>query len=52
MNKKGKRSSAAYAYIEPEKNNPNLKLQLLSKVEKIIIEKDKAIGIELGKKFE
>ena len=50
MNKKGKRSSAAYAYIEPEKNNPNLKLQLLSKVEKIIIEKDKAIGIEYKNK--
>ena len=46
MNHKGKRSSSAYAFIEPQKNNPNLKLQLQTKVEKIIIENNKAIGVE------
>ena len=46
MNNKGKRSSAAYAFIEPQKNNPNLTLKLRTKVQKIIIENNKAIGVE------
>ena len=46
MNNKGKRSSAAYAFIEPQKNNPNLNLKLRTKVQKIIIENNKAIGVE------
>ena len=45
MNRKGKRSSAAYAFIEPYKNNHLLKLLLQTKVKKIIIENDKAIGV-------
>ncbi len=45
MNRKGKRSSAAYAFIEPYKNNYLLKLLLQTKVKKIIIENDKAIGV-------
>ena len=45
MNRKGKRSSAAYAFIEPEINNLLLNLQLNTTVKKIIIENDKAIGV-------
>ncbi len=45
MNRKGKRSSAAHAFIEPHKNNLNLKLMLRTTVKEIIIEKDKAIGV-------
>ena len=58
MNRKGKRSSAAYAFIEPEINNSNLHLKLNTKVDKIIIKDNKAIGVEyrnnkgeLNKKF-
>ena len=50
MNRKGKRSSAAYAFIEPEKSNPNLKLNLLSSIQKIIIRNSKAIGVEYKNK--
>ena len=46
MNLNGKRSSAAYAFIENEINNPNLELKLNSNVIKIIIENTKAIGVE------
>ena len=46
MNNKGKRSSAAYAFIENQKNNPNLNLKLRTKVQKVIIENNKAIGVE------
>jgi len=45
MNKKGKRSSAAHAFIEPHKNNSKLKLLLRTTVKKIIIENEKAIGV-------
>ncbi len=45
MNRKGKRSSAAHAFIEPQKNNPLLKLLLQTKVKEIIIENEKAIGV-------
>ncbi len=45
MNRKGKRSSAAYAFIEPQKKNPLLNLLLQTTVKKIIIENDKAIGV-------
>ena len=45
MNRKGKRSSAAYAFIEKQNNNPLLNLLLKTKVKKIIIENNKAIGV-------
>ena len=45
MNRKGKRSSAAYAFIEKQNNNPLLSLLLKTKVKKIIIENNKAIGV-------
>ena len=46
MNRKGKRSSSAYAFIEKELKNRNLDLKLNSKIVKIIIENSKAIGVE------
>jgi len=45
MNRNGKRSSAAYAFIENEKDNSLLKLLLKTTVKKIEIENDKAIGV-------
>ena len=51
MNKKGKRSSAAYAFIENELRNPNLNLMLENKIKKIIIENNKAIGVEYVDKY-
>ena len=45
MNRKGKRSSAASAFVEPQKNNSLLKLLLQTKVKEIIIENEKAIGV-------
>ena len=45
MNRNGKRSSAAYAFLEPQKNNPLLNLRLQTTVKKIIIENDIAIGV-------
>ena len=47
MNKKGKRSSSASAFIEPHKNNKKLKLLLRTTVKEIIIENDKAIGVTI-----
>ncbi|MDA9749229.1 GMC family oxidoreductase N-terminal domain-containing protein [Pelagibacteraceae bacterium] len=47
MNKKGKRSSSASAFIEPQKNNPKLNLLLRTTVKEIIIESDKAIGVTI-----
>ncbi len=45
MNRHGRRSSAAYAYIEPQKNNPNLTVRLHAAVQHVIIEKDRAVGV-------
>ena len=46
----GKRCSAVDAFIEPIRNNKKLTIQLRSVVTKIIIEKNKAIGVEVSKK--
>ncbi len=46
MNRHGKRSSAAYAYVEPLKNDPRLEVRLQSAVQRIILEKDRAVGVE------
>lgn len=45
MNRHGRRSSSAYAYIEPLKDNPNLTVQLQSEVQSVIIENNKAVGV-------
>jgi choline dehydrogenase len=50
MNRNGKRSSAAYAYLEPEENNPNLTIRLHSHTDKILIENGKAVGVRYRNK--
>ena len=46
MNRNGKRSSSAYAYIQPQERNPNLTVRLESEVHRITIEKGRAVGVE------
>lgn len=46
MNRHGKRSSAAYAYVVPQQNNPNLTVRLRAEVKNIIIEDGLAKGVE------
>ncbi|MEP3279953.1 MAG: GMC family oxidoreductase N-terminal domain-containing protein [Stappiaceae bacterium] len=46
MNRHGKRSSAAYAYVQPQENNPNLTVRLNSEVMRIVIENERAVGVE------
>jgi choline dehydrogenase-like flavoprotein len=41
----GQRISAAYAFIEPLKGDPNLDLRLQAEVQKIIIENGRAVGV-------
>lgn len=50
MNRHGKRSSAAYAFIAPQENNPNLSVRLHCAVQRIIIENGRAIGVEYKNK--
>lgn len=45
MNRRGKRSSAAYAFIEPLLNNPRLTLRLNAAVSRIIVEGGCATGV-------
>ncbi|WDR03957.1 FAD-dependent oxidoreductase [Devosia algicola] len=45
MNRNGKRSSAAYAYVTPQANNPNLSVRLHSEVQRIVVENGRAIGV-------
>ena len=45
MNRHGRRSSAAYAYVEPEKNNPNLTVRLHATVRRVVVEKDNVVGV-------
>ncbi|WP_417243173.1 GMC family oxidoreductase [Celeribacter sp.] len=44
-NRKGKRSSAAYAFISPQLKNPRLTVALGAHVDKIIIENGRAVGV-------
>lgn len=46
MNRHGKRSSAAYAYVSPQQDNPNLTVRLHAEVMRIIIDKGRAVGVE------
>lgn len=46
MNRHGKRSSAAYAYVQPQENNPNLTVRLNAEVVRILIENERAVGVE------
>ncbi|MEM8854229.1 MAG: GMC family oxidoreductase, partial [Pseudomonadota bacterium] len=45
MNRHGRRSSAAYAYLAPQKNNPNLTVRLKTPVMRIVLEKGRAVGV-------
>lgn len=45
MNRHGKRSSAAYAFVTPEEDNPNLTIRLHCAVQRIIIENNRAVGV-------
>jgi choline dehydrogenase-like flavoprotein len=45
MNRRGKRSSAAYAFIEPLIKNPLLTVKLNATVQRIVIENERATGI-------
>lgn len=45
MNRAGKRSSSAYAFLEPLLNNPKLDLRLQARVERVIIENGRAVGV-------
>lgn len=44
-NRHGRRSSAAYAYIEPEKTNPNLTVRLHAPVQRIVVDGERAVGV-------
>ncbi|GAA6206791.1 GMC family oxidoreductase [Cognatishimia sp. WU-CL00825] len=50
MNRFGKRSSAAYAYIEPQAKNPNLTVRLRAEVQSIILDNDQAVGVTYADK--
>ena len=45
MNRDGKRSSAAYAYLAALERNPNLTLRLQSRAERLLIEGGRATGV-------
>ncbi|HXE24013.1 MAG TPA: GMC family oxidoreductase N-terminal domain-containing protein [Roseiarcus sp.] len=45
MNRRGRRSSAAYAYLEPMKDDPRLVIRLRSRVERILVEAGRAVGV-------
>lgn len=44
MNRHGKRSSAAYAFLSPLEGNRNLTLRLEARVERVLIEAGRAVG--------
>jgi len=48
MNRNGRRSSSAYAYIAPLENNPNLTVRLQSEVQELIIENGAAVGVRFN----
>jgi choline dehydrogenase-like flavoprotein len=45
MNRHGKRSSAAYAFIAPLEKDPRLTLRLQARAERVIIENGRAVGV-------
>jgi choline dehydrogenase-like flavoprotein len=45
MNRQGKRSSAAYAFIDPLRRNPRLTVKLNAAVSRIVIEDERAVGV-------
>lgn len=45
MNRRGKRSSAAYAFIEPLRSNPLLTVKLNAVVHRVVIQNRRAVGV-------
>jgi choline dehydrogenase len=45
MNRRGRRSSAAYAFIEPIEKNPLLTLKLNARARRIVVENGRAVGV-------
>src|SRR4051794_20116324 len=45
MNRRGRRSSAAYAFIAPLENDPRLTVRLQSRARRVLIEKGRAVGV-------
>jgi choline dehydrogenase-like flavoprotein len=45
MNRHGKRSSAAYAFITPLEKDPRLTLRLQARAERVLIENGRAVGV-------
>jgi choline dehydrogenase len=45
MNRAGKRSSAAYAFIEPLRSNPLLTIRLQAAVTRIVVENERAVAV-------
>jgi len=45
MNRRGKRSSAAYAFVAPLEGNPNLDVRLNARVRRVDIEHGRAVGV-------
>ncbi len=44
-NRNGRRSSAAYAFLTPEEQNPALTVRLEAEVQKVVIEGGRAVGV-------
>lgn len=42
----GRRSSAAVAYLRPARNRPNLRIETGTRVDRVIIENGRAVGVE------
>ena len=45
MNRNGRRSSAAYAYVTPQEGNPNLTVRLQAEVQRVDIRDGRAVGV-------
>lgn len=44
-NRHGKRTSAAYAFLSPQENNPKLVVRIRAEVRKILVENHRAVGV-------
>ena len=44
-NRHGRRSSAAYAFLSPQENNPNLVVRLQAEVQKIVLDGTRAVSV-------
>ena len=51
MNRKGRRSSAVYAFIEPLSGDPNLTVRLNTPVHRIDFDNDRAVGVRFKDRY-